>query len=69
VHALILDPSHRVQFPQHEFHQLGLGVLGHHGQAIDDHKCIETLVEPDLEFFFDIGKVDLRLVKLVAVAV
>jgi hypothetical protein len=65
VHAILLDLAHAVQLPQDELDQLALAVLGHHGQAIDNDEGVEALVQAHLKFFFDIGKVDLGLVKFV----
>jgi hypothetical protein len=65
VHALVLYFPHRVQLAQHELDQLALAVLGHHGQAVNHHKGVQALIEAHLELFFNVGKIDLRLVEFV----
>lgn len=57
--------SDGVELAQQELDELLAACFGDNGQAIDNHKSIEALLEADLKLLSQVGEVDFILVKVV----
>lgn len=53
-HRIRLDLSNIAQLLAQELDKLCLALLRDNGASVDNHKCVETLVESDIELFLEI---------------